>query len=551
MNSTTKCFQEEFMNFFNSISSLTISFHKIPKEKYHNTPLPLMRHHGVASFIQQLCHLVTSIRTIFFMRWRPIIVEIIGAILESSFLCGVAFILVLSLNRCDLMYNYKFFPSMPRKKFYSIATILCYAYFCLMMIFFLLPNYRLTFDLYFFEWDFAGDMCSAYYGFLVKKWAVYIPLIASFILYVLTFYKIIYLRSLKQKSTYLYPEDIKIIINVIISYVFTIAVELFWNGELFNIYETQVGALIPHIMYIIISGANTTFTLFTVRDIRKSVSGMCCSKSIISSFHKIPKKRFNNSPLPLMRHHSILSFIQQLCHSMISIRTIFYMRWIPIFIEIIGAILEAAYLGSILFILVMSLNRCDLMYNYKFFPSVQRKKFYSIAAIFCYVYSCLMLIFFSLPDNRFTFSFKYYEWNFVKYDCSTYSAYVIEVWAVYGVLILSFILYVLTFSRIIYLRSLKKKATYFYPEDINLIIHLLICYVLLIVNEIFWNAHYFNIYETQLGALIPHLVFIIISGANTTFSLFFVRDLRKSVFGRCQSKSIIEAFKFENFHIKV
>uniref|UniRef100_A0A0K0FC57 7TM_GPCR_Srx domain-containing protein n=1 Tax=Strongyloides venezuelensis TaxID=75913 RepID=A0A0K0FC57_STRVS len=313
MNSTAICFQG-FSNFINSIESLTIlsnvgiglihfgltiffitaqilvfiSLYKIPKERYHNTLLPLMKHHGIASFIQQLCHLVTSIKTIFFMLWRPIYVEIIGAILESSFLCGVAFILVLSLNRCDLMYNYKFFPSISRKKFYLIATILCYVYFFLMMIFFLLPRYRLIFDLYFFEWDFAGDLCGAYYGFLVKKWAVYIPLILSFILYVLTFYKIIYLRSLKQKSSYLYPEDIKIIINVVISYVLIIAMELFWNGQFFNIYETQVGALLPHIMYIIISGANTTFTLFTVRDIRKTAFHICCSRSIIpvSRTHK-------------------------------------------------------------------------------------------------------------------------------------------------------------------------------------------------------------------------------------------------------------------------
>uniref|UniRef100_A0A0K0FC60 7TM_GPCR_Srx domain-containing protein n=1 Tax=Strongyloides venezuelensis TaxID=75913 RepID=A0A0K0FC60_STRVS len=321
MNSTTICHQDEFINFANSIDSVTIinnvgiglihfsltiffittqilmfiSFHKIPKERYHNTPLPLMRHHGIVSFIQQLCHLITSIRTIFFMKWTSIIVEIIGAIFESSFLCGVSLILVLSLNRCDLMYNYKFFPSISRKKFYLIATILCYVYFCLMMIFFLLPNNRLTFDLYFFEWDFVGDQCSAYYGFLIKKWAVYIPLIVSFILYVLTFYKIIYLRSLKQKSTYLYPEDIKIVINVVISYVLIIGVELFWNAQFFNIYATQVGALIPQILYIIISGANTTFTLFTVRDIRKSVFGTCCSKPIrqVSKLRNAQIKKIN------------------------------------------------------------------------------------------------------------------------------------------------------------------------------------------------------------------------------------------------------------------
>uniref|UniRef100_A0A0N5C296 7TM_GPCR_Srx domain-containing protein n=1 Tax=Strongyloides papillosus TaxID=174720 RepID=A0A0N5C296_STREA len=258
-----------------------ISFQQMPKERYHNTPLPLMRHHGVVSFIQQLCHLVTSIKTIFLMRWEPIFIEIIGGILESAYLCGIAFILILSLNRCDLMYNFKFFPSVSRKKFYSIAAILCYVYFCLMMFFFLLPNNRMAFDIEYYEWAFVGDQCSAYYGFLIKKWAVYIPLIVSFILYVLTFYKIYYLRSLKQSSNYLYPEDIKIIINVIISYVLIITVEVCWHAQFFNIYETQLGALIPQIMYIIVSGANTTFTLFSVRDIRKNIFGRCCSKPII------------------------------------------------------------------------------------------------------------------------------------------------------------------------------------------------------------------------------------------------------------------------------
>uniref|UniRef100_A0A0N5CF00 7TM_GPCR_Srx domain-containing protein n=1 Tax=Strongyloides papillosus TaxID=174720 RepID=A0A0N5CF00_STREA len=173
MNSTAICYLNEFSAFSNSVDSITfisnvtvglihfgltiffitaqilmfISFHKIPKERYHNTPLPLMRHNGVVSFIQQLCHLVTSIKTIFLMRWKPIIIEIIGGILESAYLC--------------------------------------------------------------------------------------------------------------------------------------VTVEVCWQAEFFNIYETQLGALIPQIMYIIISGANTTFTLFSVRDIRKSVSGICCSKPIV------------------------------------------------------------------------------------------------------------------------------------------------------------------------------------------------------------------------------------------------------------------------------
>uniref|UniRef100_A0A0K0FC58 7TM_GPCR_Srx domain-containing protein n=1 Tax=Strongyloides venezuelensis TaxID=75913 RepID=A0A0K0FC58_STRVS len=308
MNLTLLCYVEELISFTYAVSSITfisnvaiglihfslatffittqillfISFHKIPKKRFHNSPLPLMRHHGIISFIQQLFHLVTSIKTIFFMIWRPIYIEIIGAILEAAYVSSIIFILILSLNRCDLMYNYKFFPSVPRKKFYSIAAILCYVYFCLMICFFLLPGNRILFDLKNYEWAFVVSECQDYYGGFVKRWVVYIPLIVSFLLYVLTFYKIIYLRSFKQKSTYLYPEDIKIIINIVMTYALIIAVEICWNLYFFDIYVTELGALIPQILFIIISGANTTFTLFFVRDIRRSVFGGCCSKSIIS-----------------------------------------------------------------------------------------------------------------------------------------------------------------------------------------------------------------------------------------------------------------------------
>uniref|UniRef100_A0A0K0FC56 7TM_GPCR_Srx domain-containing protein n=1 Tax=Strongyloides venezuelensis TaxID=75913 RepID=A0A0K0FC56_STRVS len=272
-----------------------ISFYRISKRKNHNMVFDIMRHHGVVSFFQQLCHFVTSITIIFYISWQPIVLAIIGGILEAAYLCSVAFMLVLSLNRCDLMYDFKLFPSIPRKKFYLIASVLCYVYFCLMIIFFLIPNNRMTLNISSYEWDFVQDECLKSFGFIVDKWIVYGPLIVSFILYVLTFSRIVYLRSLRQKATYFYPEDFKLILNLVICYVSIIFMELCWNGSFFNIYKTEFGALVPHFVFILVSGANTTFTLFTVRDIRISVFGTCCSKSII------PASRINNTQIKIIK----------------------------------------------------------------------------------------------------------------------------------------------------------------------------------------------------------------------------------------------------------
>uniref|UniRef100_A0A0K0FC55 7TM_GPCR_Srx domain-containing protein n=1 Tax=Strongyloides venezuelensis TaxID=75913 RepID=A0A0K0FC55_STRVS len=267
------------------------------------------------------------------------------------------------------------------------------------------------------------------------------------------------------------------------------------------------------------------------------------------SFYKISKEKYSNMVYDLMKHQGVISFIQQLCHLIASIKTIFLINGKQTATVIIGALLEAAYLSSILFILILSLNRCDLMYNLKYFPSIPRKKFYSIAVILCYVYFCIWIVFFLLPNNNMSFYFRYYEWDFVEVECLTSMGYMVEKWAVYILLILSFILYVLTFCKIIYLRSLKQKATYFYTEDIKLIVHLLISYVLIIFMEICWNGIFFNIYKTQFGALIPQILYINVSGANTAFTVFFVRDFRNSIFGTCSSKSIIPISKLRNAQI--
>uniref|UniRef100_A0A0K0FC61 7TM_GPCR_Srx domain-containing protein n=1 Tax=Strongyloides venezuelensis TaxID=75913 RepID=A0A0K0FC61_STRVS len=309
MNTPDYCYEIEVDDFDGSVDSITfishvtiglihliltiffISFYNISKQKNHNMVYDIMRHHGVVSFFQQLCHFVTSITIIFYIKWQPIVFVIIGGILEASYLCSVAFILVLSLNRCDLMYDYKFFPSIPRKKFYSIASVLCYVYLCLMIIFFLIPNNRMTLKFSYYEWDFVQNNCLKNFAFNVDKWIVYVPLIVSFMLYVLTFSRIIYLRSLRQKATYFYPEDFKLILNLVICYFLIIFMELCWSGSFLNIYKSEFGALVPHVVFILVSGANTTFTLFTVRDIRKSVFGTCCSKSIM------PASRINNTQI--------------------------------------------------------------------------------------------------------------------------------------------------------------------------------------------------------------------------------------------------------------
>uniref|UniRef100_A0A0N5B367 7TM_GPCR_Srx domain-containing protein n=1 Tax=Strongyloides papillosus TaxID=174720 RepID=A0A0N5B367_STREA len=252
----------------------------------------------------------------------------------------------------------------------------------------------------------------------------------------------------------------------------------------------------------------------------------------------------------LMRHHGVVSFVQQLCHFLTSVQTIFYINWGPTFPTIIGGILEAGYLSSIAFILVLSLNRCDLMYDFKLFPSISRKIFYSIASILCYVYYCLVMVFFLLPGNRMMFKYRHYEWSFVEDGCLTSLGFTLVKWNIYSPLIVSFILYVLTFSKIIYLRCKKQKSTYFFTEDIKLIVHIVITYVLIICMEICWNGHFFNIYKTQFGALIPQIMYILISGANTTFTLFFVRDVRNNAFGRCCSKSIVPASRIDKAQIK-
>uniref|UniRef100_A0A0K0E991 7TM_GPCR_Srx domain-containing protein n=1 Tax=Strongyloides stercoralis TaxID=6248 RepID=A0A0K0E991_STRER len=241
------------------------------------------------------------------------------------------------------------------------------------------------------------------------------------------------------------------------------------------------------------------------------------------------KSKYKSMPFIILKHHSVVSFIQQICHLITSIKTIFDIYFSYVTFTIVGAVLSGGYISSLAFMFLLSLNRCDIMYNCKYFLFISREKFFNIAIILSYVYFFVAIAFYLYPDLRMTFRYDIYAWDYIVFTEITNIGVVIEKCNTYSLTFLSILLYLLIFCKIIYLRNYQKSSSYFSSDDIKLIIHLLIYYSLLGFLQYSWSYFSKGFFSKEFGALIQNFVFISLSGANATYTLFFIRDFNNNI----------------------
>uniref|UniRef100_A0A0N4ZI03 7TM_GPCR_Srx domain-containing protein n=1 Tax=Parastrongyloides trichosuri TaxID=131310 RepID=A0A0N4ZI03_PARTI len=256
-----------------------IVFYRLSKI-LNSTPFKIIKHHGILSFLQQICHLVTSIRTILGKVEEDLLNALTGSILNSSFMAGVALTFLLTLNRCDIIFNNCLFSRIDRKKFYKNGIIVCYIYLILLTIFYLFPCFQITFDTTDYQWLYTYYCPYSDIGSQFEGKSVLLLLGLSTILYIIMFLKLLHLRSLTTSTNIFEVKDIKLLAYLFMC-IFSIALfEFFWEESDLDIFSSQVTSMIPQLIFIFISGSNTLFTFCFVKEIRnEALNILCCRHS--------------------------------------------------------------------------------------------------------------------------------------------------------------------------------------------------------------------------------------------------------------------------------
>uniref|UniRef100_A0A0N5B9B5 7TM_GPCR_Srx domain-containing protein n=1 Tax=Strongyloides papillosus TaxID=174720 RepID=A0A0N5B9B5_STREA len=259
------------------------------KELFKNTCFYVIFHHGLLSCIQQICHIITAILTILRMENIETLFMIIGALLTSTYIGSVLFILLLTINRFAIIYNITISHEEQKRKFYFIVIFILYTWVIGLFVFYIHPQFNVTFDFEEYQWQYVnsedGDI-----GFQMENKTILTSLGISFILQMCIIFKIFSLRFYAKKRVIFVAEDFKIVIHAFLCFVTTLFLELIWDGVFFEFDVHGIEVIVPQILYIFSSVSNSIFVLFFVREIRENtIFFKSCRKNKNIKFKSIVK----------------------------------------------------------------------------------------------------------------------------------------------------------------------------------------------------------------------------------------------------------------------
>ncbi|CEF64973.1 7TM GPCR, serpentine receptor class x (Srx) family-containing protein [Strongyloides ratti] len=256
-----------------------------------------------------------------------------------------------------------------------------------------------------------------------------------------------------------------------------------------------------------------------------SSSFMILQFLVFSSFYN-NKTIFKKTCFKIIFNHGILSLIQQICHIITSIITILEKEEINVVLPIIGAILTASYIGSTSFILLLTLNRFDIVYDINFLHNIEKEKFYLIGIVLCYIWTIVIFIGYSIiPACKLTFSFTSYEWIYLNSE----EVFEFEKNFIFLMLGISFVLQFMVLLKILFLRCGTSRKIVFVPDDLKIVFHAFLCFATTFFLELLWEGLLFQSYFTGTFIIVPHLLYIFSSVSNSFFILCCVKEIRKNI----------------------
>uniref|UniRef100_A0A0K0EFW2 7TM GPCR serpentine receptor class x (Srx) domain-containing protein n=1 Tax=Strongyloides stercoralis TaxID=6248 RepID=A0A0K0EFW2_STRER len=246
---------------------------------------------------------------------------------------------------------------------------------------------------------------------------------------------------------------------------------------------------------------------------------------VFTSFYS-KRRLFNRTCFEIIFNYGIISFIQQICHIITSIILITYIMEIRLVLSFIGTLLTASYIGNMAFILLLTLNHFDIVYNVKFLNDYLKKIIYLYGIILCYILTVIIFVLLLLLSQcKKSFNFFSFRWVSCVVNLSGENNN-FEKYFTFPLLSGSLILQVLIFTKILFLRCYASKKTIFTTDELKIILHTFLCFLTISILELTRDKVIFQIRWTKLLKYVPHILFIILSVSNSLFVLCFVREIR-------------------------
>uniref|UniRef100_A0A0K0G410 7TM_GPCR_Srx domain-containing protein n=1 Tax=Strongyloides venezuelensis TaxID=75913 RepID=A0A0K0G410_STRVS len=268
---------------------------------------------------------------------------------------------------------------------------------------------------------------------------------------------------------------------------------------------------------------------------------------ILMTFYK-HSKSFESMPYKIMKHQGQILLLNQFGHFCTSYIILFSIDE-SLFVSTIGSMINGCYMGNVMFILLLTINRLLIMYKNNSLPNYVDTIF-RFGIILCYLCAISLFIFFLFPSNRIEFDLTYYEWYSIEYINARIGSKVYAVIQNQIVLItlgIASALYLLIFLRIIFLRLLSRNSIII-AEDAKFLLYAILNFFSIVFLEITWSKlRYYFVFNDGL-IIVPQILYIFVSGSNTIFTFCFVRKVRKNIFRsikpRIQTTTKIRMIKY-------
>uniref|UniRef100_A0A0N5BGH2 G_PROTEIN_RECEP_F1_2 domain-containing protein n=1 Tax=Strongyloides papillosus TaxID=174720 RepID=A0A0N5BGH2_STREA len=263
---------------------------------------------------------------------------------------------------------------------------------------------------------------------------------------------------------------------------------------------------------------------------------------VFSSFYN-KKDLFKNTCFLIIYHHGVLLFIQQLCH----IITIFDIINVDLLLIIIGSLLNSTYIGSVLFVFLLTLNRFDVFYNIKYFFKGDQRILYLFGIVLFYSWIVALFVFYLIPRFRMTYYTQIYQWQYI-HPLRCQLGIELENKTIYFCLGMSFIMQILLIVKIFTLRCQASKKKILVARNLKIFIYAFLSFATTAFLEVICSEVLVESYQYEKRTILCQISFILSSVSNSIFIFCFVKDIRSnmSIFKFCKKSNKIGSIDFNN-----
>uniref|UniRef100_A0A0K0F4C6 7TM_GPCR_Srx domain-containing protein n=1 Tax=Strongyloides venezuelensis TaxID=75913 RepID=A0A0K0F4C6_STRVS len=231
---------------------------------------------GICLLIQHITHMVSSMCGIINESLPPFIDVVCASLVQGALFAIISLISLLTINAFDVIYGERFFSSIDRNKFFKYCNYICLIFGVVMTIFYILPPFSLSFNLYYLGYEFKADSNSFNLGSEIENKFVVSFLTISFIIYIFIFIEIYRTRKLNKinKKRKFYWSDVKFLAQTIFNFIFYLIIDFSWNYGDKVFYKSRYFQLFSNFLFNINNLCNTILIGLIIGEIRTKLIGL-------------------------------------------------------------------------------------------------------------------------------------------------------------------------------------------------------------------------------------------------------------------------------------